>query len=181
MKIKGIYKKILRQWTSNINSVLEVGAIPSNDTLLALKTFKETKTKIGIHLEKTCKYKDFEIKQQNVNNMKIFLNETFDCVVCASVLEHNKCFWKGLSEMKRVLKSGGLLIINVPGFTKNFLNKIPRFTTTFTYQVHFTDNFNDYYRFSPKAVEEVFLDKMIEKEIFRVAFPPRIIGKGVKK
>lgn len=188
IRVRDTFRRIINNWTSPICSVLEIGATPTDDTLLVLECFNKTKVKIGIHLEESCQYKDFEIKQGNSNNMSMFSNRSFDCVLCSATFEHDKYFWKSLAEMKRVLKNGGLLIINVPGFTKTFLDKLPfcyrpRFLfndITFTYYIHRSKDFGDYYRFSIQAVQEVLLEGLVKKEIYKILFPPRIIGKGVK-
>lgn len=39
----------------------------------------------------------------------------FDMVVCFDTLEHDDRFWDSIDQMKRVLKSGGYLVIGVPG------------------------------------------------------------------
>lgn len=189
IRVRDIFRRILNNWAPPVDSVLEIGATPTNYTLLTLERFKNTKLKIGIHLEKSCKYKDFTIKEGNSNNMKMFKNEEFDCVLCSSTFEHDKYFWKSLSEMKRVLKNGGLLVICVPGFVKTFLDKSPfcyrsRFllnNITFTHCIHYTKDFGDYYRFSIQTVKKVFLEGLVKKEVYKVLFPPSIIGKGVKK
>lgn len=187
IKVRNKFKKILNSWTLPIHSVLEIGATQESVTLLTLERFKNTELKVGIHLEETCRYKDFTIMKGNSNNMKMFKDEEFDCVLCSSTFEHDKYFWKSLNEMKRVLKKGGLLIINVPGFGKTFLNKFPFYyrrmpfsDVTFTYHIHYTKDFGDYYRFSTQTVKEVFLEGLTQKEVYKFLFPPRIIGKGVK-
>jgi ubiquinone/menaquinone biosynthesis C-methylase UbiE len=43
-----------------------------------------------------------------------FDDDTFDCIVCAEVLEHTLSPFKALNEMHRVLRPGGSLVISVP-------------------------------------------------------------------
>ena len=68
-----------------------------------------------------------------------FQDGVFDNVICLETLEHDECFWMTISEMKRVLKSGGRLVITVPGFG------FPRH-----------DYPSDYYRFSKDAVQAFY-------------------------
>ncbi len=43
-------------------------------------------------------------------------------------------------------------------------------------QVH--NSSSDYYRFTPEAVENVFLEGLVEKEVHTLMVPPRVIGAG---
>ena len=54
----------------------------------------------------------------------------------------------------------------------------PLRASTLTLKVH--DFPGDYYRFSPQAVEEVFLEGLVEKELSTMMLPPRVIGFGIK-
>jgi SAM-dependent methyltransferase len=47
-----------------------------------------------------------------------FKDETFDCVLCSEVLEHVEDDVKAVSELRRVLKAGGTLVITVPFLKK---------------------------------------------------------------
>ena len=176
-------------------SVLEVGAVPSPQSLLCMKALRNVKEKIGLNLDEPREYKDIKIVRGNANSMDCFEDEKFDAVLCNAVLEHDKFFWKSISEIKRVTKSGGLIVIGVPGYTTlkleeikklNFIKKLRAieclnmfFTSTITHQVHFGPG--DYYRFSIQAVEEVLFDGLADVEIKTLMLPPRIIGKGIKK
>src|SRR6185295_6646393 len=105
-------------------SVLEVGAVPSDESLLCMKALDRATEKIGINLDEASEYKGFKILQGNANSMGCFPNDRFDVVVCNAVLEHDKYFWKSLSEMKRVAKPGALIVIGVPGYGKMRMEKI---------------------------------------------------------
>jgi len=50
---------------------------------------------------------------QDITNMK-FARESFDAIICFEVLEHVKEDNLALSEVSRVLKKGGLLLLSVP-------------------------------------------------------------------
>jgi len=57
--------------------------------------------------------KDVDIVS-NSHNLP-FPDKQFDCVVTAETFEHDDEFWATIKEIERVLKSGGYLIISVPG------------------------------------------------------------------
>jgi SAM-dependent methyltransferase len=178
-------------------SVLEIGALPSDESLLTMRSLDHVTSKIGIDLNEPREYKDFKILQGNSNAME-FADNSFDAVLCCSTLEHDKFFWKTVAEIKRVTKPGGLVAINVPGFTKlraekvkglwgrmplvrqlkqnSYLNLL--FTGTLTYEVHNWPG--DFYRFSPQAVREVILDGLERTEVRTIMWPPRIMGIGIK-
>src|SRR5688500_14298075 len=80
-------------------SVLEVGAVPSDESLLCMKSLEHATEKIGIDLNSPSEYKDFKIVQGNANAME-FDDNRFDAVVCNAVLEHDKYFWKTVQEVK---------------------------------------------------------------------------------
>ena len=177
--------------------MLEVGAVPAEDTLLCLPALARAKTKIGINLEGPHRYRDFDILRADANRMSCFSDESFDTVICNSVLEHDRRFWMSIGEMHRVTRPGGLIVIGVPGFaatsrerkTSSLVRILYRLrfpgsmvdslkASTLTLQVHRFPE--DYYRFSEQAVKEVFLDGLGDIEIRTLMVPPRIIGAGIK-
>lgn len=182
-----------------VGSVLEVGAIPSNMSLLAMKSLGKVAEKIGVNLDGPYEYTDFKILKKNGNCMDCFEDEKFDAVLCNATLEHDKYFWKTLAEIKRITKVGGLVVIGVPGYGLTRMDKLQSaaggwpilrglrhkhymdvfFSSTVTFQIH--DHPGDYYRFSQQAVREVFFEGMDNVEIRSVMQPPRIIGSGTKK
>lgn len=180
-------------------SVLEVAAIPSNMSLLCMKSLESATEKVGINLDGPHEFRDFKIHKGNANSMDFFEDERFDVVLCNAMLEHDKYFWKTIAEIKRVTKPGGLIVIGTPGFKyyraeefKKILRRTPLvrnlstnqylnlfFTATVTFQMH--DRPGDYYRFSPQAFKEVFFEDLDNVEVHAIMLPPRIIGVGTKK
>lgn len=75
-------------------SVLEVGAIPSDSSLLCMKALANAKEKIGVNLDGPCEFRDFKIVKGNANSLECFEDNRFDAVVCNATLEHDKYFWK---------------------------------------------------------------------------------------
>lgn len=187
-----VYKKfdqIFREY--NISGrILEIGAIPSKGALLASKQLNATK-KVGLNLEGPSEFEDFKIIKGNANNMKMFKSNYFDCVLCNAVLEHDKFFWKTISEIKRVLKRNGTLVIGVPSYKNYFFHKINRYilgrnficdflrNSTFVFKIH--NDPGDYYRFSEQAVRGLFFDGFKDVKIETIMVPPRTIGIGFKK
>lgn len=171
-------------------SVLEIGATPDDSTLLTLPSLQRTTKKIGINKAGESRFKDFTIRAVDANDMNCFPSESFDAVLCNSVLEHDPCFWKTLAEIRRVTRIGGLVVIGTPGYTKlppqskfrRLLSSlgISRCSehSTPTLNIH---NFpGDYYRFSEQAFREVFFKNMKDVAIRTVLNPPRIIGVGIR-
>jgi SAM-dependent methyltransferase len=179
-------------------SVLEVGAVPLDQSLLCMNALSGVSEKVGIDLDGPHEYKDFKILKGNGNSMDCFPNDRFDAVLCNATLEHDKYFWKTLAEIKRVAKPGGLILIGVPGFDKfrgekikGILRRTPilgrlanhqffdlLFTATPTFAIHNWPG--DYYRFSPQAVREVFLEGLDNIDVRSIMPTPRLIGIGTK-
>ncbi len=180
--------------------MLEIGALPSRDSLLALPALAGATGRLGVSLDGPQVCDGFEILRLDANDLSVdarFAAASFDTVLCNSVLEHDPAFWKSLAEMKRVLRPGGLLGVGVPGYTRlplerrahrlaRWLGRLrvgpaildPLNAATLTLHVH---NYpGDYYRFSPQAVAEVFLDGLVDVEIQTLMNPPRILGFGTK-
>jgi len=157
-------------------AVLEVGAIPSEESLLCMKSLRSATQKVGVNLDGPYTYKDFTILKCNANSMNCFGDNTFDTILCNSVLEHDKFFWQTISEMRRVTKPGGLFVIGAPGYVPEF--QVTRHLSfsqkmlvmiacrcldylvggTITLKVH---NYpGDFYRFTTQTFREVFFHGM---------------------
>jgi SAM-dependent methyltransferase len=179
-------------------AVLEVGAVPSERSLLSMSSLSGASTKVGINLDGPHTFRDFKILKGNANAMSCFDDHSFDAVLCNATLEHDKFFWKTLAEIRRVAKPGGLIVIGVPGYKyfkvekiKSLLKRAPLFrrlqsnpyfdvlfSTTITFEIH--DYPGDYFRFSPQAMREVLLEGMDDIDIRSIMIPPRLIGIGRK-
>jgi SAM-dependent methyltransferase len=152
------------------NSVLEIGTPKSQMESLLFIPSTIHMQRTGIDIGGPYMVGDVLVSKGDMKALQ-FGDEEFDLVLCNSVLEHEPKFWIGLTEMTRVLKKGGLLMLGVPGFD----------STRETLQFHpYPD---DYYRFSASAMQEVLLGDLEKKECFLIHkqnFPPRIIGYGYK-
>jgi len=178
-------------------AVLEIGAMPAPTTLLTLPSLQGARERIGVNLEGASEFGEVRILQGNGNALD-FPDERFDTVLCNATFEHDKFFWKTISEIRRVTRHGGLVVLGAPGYgrgggekwAKRLARNIPLvggalrkkyehlFASTLTLHVH---NFpGDYYRFSAQAFREVFFDGMNDVEVIEVLTPPRIIGVATK-
>lgn len=100
----------------------------------------------------------------NAHNL-IFDDETFDVVVSTEMLEHDDKFWFSLSEMGRVLKSNGYLILTARG------NGYPKH-----------EHPSDYYRFMPASFETLFsLADCKPLEIVEDPEVSGVFGIGIKR
>jgi ubiquinone/menaquinone biosynthesis C-methylase UbiE len=179
--------------------ILEIGSNGGPRSLLASKYLKNTE-KVGIELDvKEKSTKKLKVIKCNSNDMSIFKDEAFDCVMSSSVLEHDKYFWKSLAEMNRVLRKGGLLILSAPSYKKDKTLSIRGLLATImgnhklshalrnsspTYRLHqSTKNppaYFDYYRFSENTFRQVFFEGYEKIETITVMAPPHTIGYGYK-
>jgi SAM-dependent methyltransferase len=176
--------------------VLEIGAQPVSYTLLCMKSIQAAREKIGLNLDGPYAYRDFTILKGNANKMDCFADGYFDTVLCNAVLEHDRFFWKTLSEIRRVTKPGGLVVIGTPGYATlphslaslrhgkvstlaaSIRARLPWILrSTLTVAVH--DAPGDYYRFSPQAYREVFFQGMDDVDVYPIMCPPIVIGVGV--
>lgn len=180
--------------------VLEIGAVPSDESLLHLPALAGARSRIGVNLDGPHRHRGVEIVRADANalgSLPGFGDASFDTVLCNAVLEHDRFFWRTLAEIRRVTRPGGVIGIGVPGYAKlrqertaarlaRWLARIgmparvldPLRAGTVTLQIH--DYPGDYYRFSPQAVSGVFLEGLEDTELHTMMVPPRIIGFGVK-
>lgn len=73
---------------------------------------------VGLRLKRFLKDKGIEVKEVDVEEDKIpYLDNSFDLVICNAVIEHlHNSPELVMKEMKRVIKPGGHLIVNVPNY-----------------------------------------------------------------
>lgn len=188
--------------------VLEIGAVPTRESLLNLKALRHVREKIGINLDggeafrsemiirrpETCDFvPDYEIVEGNANSMSCFSDNCFDTVLCNAVLEHDKYFWRTVSEIRRVARPGGIIVVGAPGFDaieniqpssydRESLTGIEEMRRRMLGEpvlpIHGFPS--DYYRFSPEAFREVIFEGLREVKVYSILLPPRIIGVGIK-
>lgn len=199
-KIFREFDKMVRKYNVR-GKVLEIGAIPNENTLLMLPSLAGT-DRIGLNLEGGA-VGNIEIIKANANQMP-FPDNHFNCVLCNATLEHDMYFWKTCDEMKRVTKDKGLIILGVPGFTRfpygtayktyRCMSEMPKMKSlaqriynkmpipgvikysTLTYIIHSAPD--DFWRFSASSVEKVLLANCSNIEVRKLMMPPRLIGIG---
>src|SRR5271167_3506825 len=71
--------------------VLEVGAVPSTSSLLALDVLDKSE-RIGINLGGNTEFGGFKIIEGNGNDMHMFPDGHFDCALSNATIEHDPFF-----------------------------------------------------------------------------------------
>lgn len=87
-------------------NVLDVGSLDVNG---CLRPIFEDSNYIGLDMRAGDNV-DVVANAHNISSEDNF----FDCVCCVEMLEHDEDFFRSITEMKRVLKPGGWLIIATP-------------------------------------------------------------------
>ena len=101
-------KFLERYWTSEMKSVLEVGAFDVNGSL---KDFKPRVCEwVGVDLEPG---KGVDIVIERASRLP-FEDDSFDLVVATSIFEHDPTFWLTFNEMLRVVKPMGFIYVCAP-------------------------------------------------------------------
>jgi SAM-dependent methyltransferase len=165
--------------------VVEIGAVPNATSLLAMPALGHLE-RVDVNLGIEGRYKDFKVLRGNGNDMKSLFRDAYaGCVISNATLEHDRFFWRTLSEMRRILRPGGAAILGVPSFTVQAnisdlgLVKNGEFEkSALVFRYHGAPK--DYYRFSETAVSEVFFDGFADVQVKSIMIPPRTIGCGIR-
>ena len=174
-KIMRRYQTIIRRTGVRPERALEVGGLMGQASLLRFPELADA-DRYCLNLVELPSEDGITAVTGNANDMRaLFDSNWFDLIMCSATLEHDKRFWRSVSEMRRVLRPGGLLIISVPGYIKDPETDHGR--STHTYRVHYS---YDYYRFSEQAVRQVFFEGMERVRVRPFMTPPRIFGHGYK-
>jgi SAM-dependent methyltransferase len=200
-KVYREFERICARRGASDGSVLEIGAVPSPQSLLCMPLLTGAREKLGVNLDGPRRYHDFEIVKGNGNRLDFIEDNRFDVVLCNAVLEHDKFFWKTVAEMKRVAKPGGLIVVGAPGYARARLQGLHRWAErvgrlplvgrivnresllwltmgTLTIGVH--NHPGDYYRFTEQSFAEVVCQDLIDVEVHAVVVPPYLVGAGTK-
>ncbi len=118
------FLSVLKQHLSTViypKKILEAGAGEGKLTKILAELYPTAEV-IASDLEESvnnkarvllAKYKNAKVQQEDVEKLS-FADGTFDLVLCCEVLEHVPHPEKALSELRRVLRPGGVLIASVP-------------------------------------------------------------------
>jgi len=136
--VRGLFLKRLERALQLVRSklqsggelkIVDLGCGEGKFLKLIEENFKNVKT-FGIDIEpKVLEIKKFlraEIRIADIRNSG-FPNVFFDAVFCLDALEHFENLENPVSEIKRILKSDGLLIVSLP--TENLFYKLGRLFT----------------------------------------------------
>jgi SAM-dependent methyltransferase len=180
--------------------VLEVGAMPADDTLLNLPALRDAALRVGTNLSVRRAWPGVTLIRVAADGLACLGDSCFDAVLCNSVLEHDPRFWVTCAGIMRVARPGALIALGVPGYADlapppltrlaRRLARLPLCARLFarlspgweaatpTLAVH--DFPGDYYRFSAQAMREVLMAGCRDVEVRVIMRPPRIIGVGVR-
>lgn len=123
----------------------------------------------------------------NPNDMRaLYKDRQFSTVIWNGAMAHDKCFWRTVEEIKRVLAPGGILIAVAPGFgsKSRFGLKVvgPKGSeianATVTARAHAYSP--DYWRVSQQAMKQIILDGFDIREVRTALLMPRVFGVGAK-
>ena len=110
----------IQQWVNNMNKhfilassktkILEVGSKNINGTV---RQYFKGSDYIGIDMEPG---ENVDIVMNAHDLYDIYDAETFDVIICLEVLEHDIDFLLTCANMRRIVKTGGYLLISTPTF-----------------------------------------------------------------
>jgi len=165
--------------------VLEIGAEPSGDTLLALPELARFE-RIGVNIAfppQTTAW-GFRLERLNANDLSAFASGSFGLILSNAMLEHDRFFWLTVDEIRRLLRPGGFVVLGTPGYGDAALPPGVVLDpsrpgeawaeATVTFKLH--DAPGDYYRFTEAAMRDVLLRGLEVLHVGSVMMPPRIIG-----
>lgn len=101
-------RQFLEKHNPKRDNVLEVGSLDVNGNIRDL--FKDN-AYVGLDMRDGA---NVDVVGNGHDLVARFGKNKFNLVVCVDTLEHDDAFWVTVSEMKKVLKKGGWLILGVP-------------------------------------------------------------------
>ncbi len=110
------YFKVFKTRLPNSGKILDLGCADGK-LLLLLKTMGYEAVGIDIaqsFVERAKKKSGCPAYQGHAENMEMFNDETFDCVISTEVIEHVESPFQALNEINRILKPKGKAIISTP-------------------------------------------------------------------
>lgn len=104
--------EICNQYIKNGDRVLDVGC-GTGRMLSYFNNVEKFGIDISVDMAKMCRDKGIEACMGNVEDLP-YEDGSMDMVICTDVLEHVFDLYKTLSEINRVVKKGGYIILRVP-------------------------------------------------------------------
>lgn len=173
--------------------VLEVGIARDAKPLLDLPALQGAEC-LGLGLDPPSSHPRARLVTCNAHDLGAWQDESFDLVLCNSMLEHDPEFWRSLSEMRRLVRPGGHIALGVPGFGAMGIRRggwrrrlaalalgVPVAAlraSSLTLGLHGYPD--DHYRFSTSAMTQVLLAGFEPVSLRQILSPPRLIGLGRK-
>jgi SAM-dependent methyltransferase len=163
-----------------IGHYLSIGDSKGSEAILNVPYIRENKDRIvasGINIQpEACgQWEHMHIYECNAHKIHIG-DATQDVVLCCMMLEHDPQFWKTLSEVRRVLKPGGIFLLTVPVYVKERPGFVLNPESAICYRVHG----KDYYRYSLDSIAEVLMEGFVDKHLVLYQDPPRALCYGTK-
>jgi len=145
-----VFGDFLQQLINNSEKILDVGTSQRfAKELRPYESWFKQKEYIASGYNPAQIYGEYNCDcHQDIESMT-FEDNYFDGVICLEVLEHVQNPFKAASELKRVLKPQGLLLVTVP-FLVQYHGKGS------TSQGH--DSYPDYWRFTHEGLQSLFSD-----------------------
>ncbi len=136
--------KIISQINTSTEPVVEIGSfqVPGQEHYANLRPYFEGKQYIGCDMRKGMGVDRIE----NIEKLS-FKDNSVGTLLCLETYEHVWDIFKATSEVMRVLKPGGLLVLS----------------TVFNHPIH--DHPSDYWRFTPESLNQLYK-----------ALNPRLVG-----
>ena len=149
-KSEKIFSDFLRKLIDNSDRILDIGTSQRfAKELRPYESWFKQKEYIAAGYNPSQIYGEYNCDcHQDIESMT-FENDCFDGVICLEVLEHVRNPFEAVSELKRVLKKSGLLLLTVP-----FLLQYHGKGST----SHAHDTYPDFWRFTHEGLENLFLD-----------------------
>jgi SAM-dependent methyltransferase len=172
--------------------VIEIGQDRDHPSLIELPELSSAPDRVAVGLSAGGDHPGITYICCNAHDLSFLPSASFDLLLSNAMLEHDRYFWRSLAEMRRLTRSGGHVVIGVPGFgamsghKRGWRGLVERWVTgrsrdetaAASPTLGFHGFPDDYYRFSESAMEEVLLEGFRDRRVFQLLYPPRLIGLG---
>lgn len=149
-KAISVFEDRLRQLTKTANAILDIGTSQRfAKELRPYESWFDGRTYIAAGFNPSNEFGPYNCDvNQDIESMT-FSDESFDGLICLEVLEHVRNPFKAVSEIRRVLRTGALLLLTVP-FLTQYHGKGGA--------SHKHSEYPDFWRFTHQGLELLFSD-----------------------